>query len=455
MDFEEIDFDPELLAYDVCSLIAPRMGGNPVEVLCHVGDAVPFMVKGDPTRFRQVLTNLMGNAAKFTESGEIELRLDVESEDTERIKLHAAVRDTGPGILDEKRETIFEPFRQADGSTTRKFGGTGLGLSICRQISNLMDGDVWVESTMGKGSTFHFTAWLGKTTATAFSRHTPASLTGKNVLIVDDNRTNLRLLRHVLEAAGMRVAEVMDPATVLPALEEAAQKEDAFDLVIMDIQMPRKSGYQVAEEIRNPNAAFADIPLIALSSALERDSRRCERAGFTGFLSKPIRRENLYQMVERVLGHAHEGGNPPVKKTRIMTQHSVREERKRSIRILLAEDNPVNQKLAEMMLTKAGYQIEIVNNGREAVERYFSGPDRYDLIFMDLQMPDMDGLQATRVIRDQGHHRMPIVAMTAHAMKGDREKCLEAGMSDYITKPIRRQQVFELIQKWVFNTPAS
>jgi len=407
----------------------------------------------------------MGNASKFTDSGEIELSLDIEEEKDDRVMLHATIRDTGIGLPKDKSVTIFEPFKQADGSTTREYGGTGLGLSICKKISELMGGNVWAESELNKGSVFHFTGWLGKAEEKEAGRFTPVSLSEKKALIVDDNRSNLDILTHDLESVGMRVVALRNGEEVIPTLKKAMETKDSFDLCISDIQMPGMSGYEVAKEIRhfkssivNHQSSIRSLPLIALSSVMERDAKQCEEVGFDGFLSKPIHRKKLYQMLEKLLGQKEEGV-----RENIMTQYSVREEMKYTVRILLAEDNPVNQKLAKMMLTKAGYQVELANNGKEAVEKYTASPNDFDLIFMDVQMPEMDGLAATRMIRNlkletrnsEGQiSSIPIVAMTAHAMKGDREKCLEAGMDDYITKPIKRDLVFEILDKWVLKKEA-
>jgi two-component system, sensor histidine kinase and response regulator len=513
LDFEEIEFDPELLAYDICELIRPKIESKPIEVLCRIGDNVPSMVKGDPTRYRQVITNLMGNAPKFTESGEIELSIEVEKEDGDRVLIHARIRDTGIGVPEDKLATIFEPFQQADGSTTRKYGGTGLGLSICKKISRLMEGDVWAESPTNcplliddcrlkdgeastnnqkpetfkeqPGSIFHFTAWLKKAEKAKAKRTAPVSLADKKVLIVDDNQRNLEILTYILEAAEMYVSVLSHGKQVLPALQEAVETGKPFELCISDIQMPEMSGYQVAKKIReyedqlatrNPQLATRTF-LLAFSSLMERDAKKCEDAGFDGFLAKPVRKEKLIKMIQRLLGNELTANRSQIKEkplqSKIATQHSIKEEVKQSVRILMAEDNPVNQKLATLMLKKAGYQVEVANNGKVAFEKYTGSPDDFDLIFMDIQMPEMDGLEATDEIRKwegrfiahrsqlkaedekpatrnlQPETHIPIVAMTANAMKGDREECLEAGMDDYITKPIRRELVFEVIEKWV------
>jgi two-component system sensor histidine kinase/response regulator len=464
LDFEEVDFDPELLAYDVCDLIRSKIQSKPIEILCRIGDSIPSHAQGDPMRFRQVLTNLMVNASKFTDSGEIELSLDIEEEKHNQVKFHAAIRDTGIGIPKDELSNIFEPFRQFDSSAKRKYGGTGLGLSICKQISNLMNGDVWADSSVDKGSIFHFTAWLGKTNAKETKRFSPVSLTGKKVLIVDDNQANLAILARTLELAGIRSVALRNGKHAIQTLQKAVETEDTFDICITDIQMPAMTGYDIAKQIRHPSSQFSDLPLIALSSSMDRDARECEASGFDGFLSKPIRREKLFQMLERIIGEGQEKGKEHEKaREKILTQYSVQEDRKHSVSILLAEDHPTNQRLAQIMLTKAGYQVEVANNGKEAVEKYTASPEDFDLIFMDVQMPEMDGMEATKTIR--GYEKrfpasnrespetlhIPIVAMTAHAMKGDKEKCLEKGMDDYITKPIKREIVFDILKKWVLN----
>jgi CheY-like chemotaxis protein len=394
----------------------------------------------------------MGNAPKFTESGEIELSLDIEEEKDQLIKLHASIRDTGIGIPEDKLSVIFEPFKQADGSVTRKYGGTGLGLSICKKISKLMGGDVWAESEEGRGSVFHFTAWFKKAEATISKRVAPISLSGKRVLMLDDNRANLDILKHILDLAGMQAVILMNGNDVLPALEKASVSKEPFDLFLSDIQMPGISGYEIAQNIREIGEKFSGLSIIALSSLIERDAKKCETAGFDGFLSKPIRRDKLFQMMERVMALKKEKKtDDSAKEHKIMTQYSLKEELKRSVRILLVEDNPVNQKLAGMMLGKAGYHVEIAENGAEAVEKYSASPDDFDLIFMDVQMPVMDGMEATKEIRKKGFKDIPIVAMTAHAIKGYRDECLEAGMNDYVTKPIKRELVFEILEKYVFT----
>ena len=396
LEFEEIDFDPEIIAYDVCDLIRPKTDQKPIEIQCYIGDNVPSWVRGDPLRFRQVLTNLMGNALKFTESGEIELSLDVDDEKDDRIKIHARIRDTGIGIPKEKLSTIFQSFHQADGSITRKYGGTGLGLSICKHISNLMGGDVYAESEHNKGSIFHFTAWFGKSDSKKSMRHSPVLLTGKKLLVIDDNLTSLRILKHMLESAGIDVIAIKDGRDVIAILEKAHKEKKPFDLCITDIFMSSMSGYELAREIRSweeglqnrgaPEQRISRLPLVAISFFVNRNAKECQKAGFDGFLSKPIRKENLFRRLERLFGMKEdEGHKSEIERDEIITQYTIKDEMKHSVSILLAEDNPVNQKLAQTMLTKAGYNLELATNGEEVVEKYTTSPEDFDLILMDIR----------------------------------------------------------------------
>ncbi|MGE4560076.1 MAG: response regulator [Desulfobulbus sp.] len=448
LDLECINFDPEITAQDVCDLIRPKVASRPIEVLCRIDDALPANVMGDPGRYRQVLVNLMGNSAKFTKKGELELAIAVDSETEESITVHARIRDTGIGIPEDKLESIFEAFRQADGSTTREYGGTGLGLSICRKIAGLMGGHVWAESEIDRGSIFHFTATLKKSPEEGKKSFKKISLAHKRVLVVDDNPTNLSILQHILSAAGLDVVAVQDSAVVHSLLQQTITENRLPDLIILDIQMPAPDGYALARLIRHEMSETAHIPLLAYTSTTERNAQHCKDAGFDAFLTKPTRREILFKTIEKLIATEETISAHPAKE-QFITQYSVREEIKQSIRILLAEDNPVNQKLAVLILNKAGYQVEVANNGKKAVETFSQQPKNFDLILMDIQMPEMDGLEATKALRARGFNSIPIIAMTANAMKGDREICLAAGMNDYITKPVKREIIFELIEKWL------
>jgi signal transduction histidine kinase/CheY-like chemotaxis protein len=481
MTFEETDFDPESLMYNICDIIRPKIGSKPIELLCRVTEDVPGLVRGDPVRFRQVLTNLMDNAPKFTETGEIELSLALEEEKETRVKLHATIRDTGIGLKNKSLHKVFEPFQQADGSTTRKYGGTGLGLSICKKLSNLMDGDVWAETNEnGTGSTFHFTAWLKKAKTQPPSQSVPVSLFGKKAMVVDDNLCSLQTLTQMLQSAGMAVVSLDKPKTVLPELEKAFIDSAPFSVCIIDIQMPEMNGYELARKIRessvtskNGEPPINNIPMIAVSSVMTGNLKGFEKAGFDDFLRKPIGKARFFQSIENAMRKKRKHRLKP-KKSGIQGEQKKSPEphkKENALRVLIVEDNLVNQKLAKMMLTKAGYHVNIANNGKEAVELYTANSKNYDMVLMDIQMPEMDGFEATKAIRqfennrhpqggqaEQGTitkngdrspiQRVPIIAMTAHAMKGDREKCLEGGMDDYIAKPIKRQIVMEVLEKW-------
>jgi CheY-like chemotaxis protein len=447
LTFDPIDFDPEVTVFDICEIISPRLGTRRVELICRVGDNVPAHIRSDAGRFRQVIVNLMGNAAKFTEEGEIELSLEVEEEKSDRLKLHVKVRDTGIGIPEEKLATVFDVFQQVDGSTTRKYGGTGLGLTICKQIAKLMEGDVWVESTVDKGSTFHFTCWVDRSTKTIDKQLPMEHLEGKRALIVDDNATNLEILSHILGKFQMEAIPEKDPTKVVSVLQNCDRKGITIDICIIDIQMPKYSGYDLAEQIRNLPAPLSGVPLLAFSSSTLSRSRKYRESGFDAYLPKPVRRKKMLMMLERLLGEEKKDDTPS-KKDQILTQHTIVEDSKHSIHILLAEDNPINYKLAKLMLERGGYQVSLAKNGEEAVKIYTAHPHQFDLILMDIQMPVMNGREATGEIRKQGFTDVPIIAMTAESMKGDREKCIDAGMNDYISKPIKRDVVFKMVKKW-------
>lgn len=453
MTLQEIDFDLEVTAFDVCHLVRPRLENRPVEILCRIGDQLPAFIKSDPSRMRQVMLNLMSNAVKFTHRGEVELLVDVDEEDADGLLIHLTVRDTGIGIPEEKLFAIFELFQQADGSTTRKYGGTGLGLAICKQVAKLMDGDVWAESELGKGSTFHFTARAKKSNRQFVKTTSAEVLSGKRVLIVDDNENNISILTHILGLIKMKVTSLRQADLVLPAMKEALAQENPFDICVLDIQMPDLSGYQLARQIRDAEDPYIkNTPLLAFSSSTSKRTRMYRESGFDGFLPKPIQRYKLITMIKRLLGEEKRPDEDRDKQV-VVTQHTLVEEAKHSISILMAEDNMLNQKLARFMLTKAGYKLEIANNGREAVEKFTTNPSAYDLIFMDINMPVMDGLEATQALRERGFHDIPIIAVTADAMKEDRQRCLDFGMNDYIAKPIKREMVYSMVKKWIFQQP--
>ena len=444
---ESIDFSPELLAYDVCELIRPQIGEKPVELVCKIGESVPAYLMGDPTRFQQVLINLMTNAPKFTESGEISLSIDITEQNEDSVLVLSTVHDTGIGIDEDKRSIIFEPFRQADGSTTRKYGGTGLGLSISRKLARLMNGDIWVESEPDIGSTFYFSAWMKISAREQSWKTVAAPISGKQVLLVDDNQASLDIIKSALKSAHVRTSDLRSGMEVVPTLERAIVAGNPFDCCIIDIYMPGMSGYEVARQIRaSKNPKISALPLIASSYLLERDPELFAQAGFWQSLIKPVRRERLFEVLAQVMKG---GRNEPAAPRKKFADLDSAETVFAGTCILVAEDNVVNQKLIQMMLKKAGCKVVLAENGREAVKRFIAAPEAFDLIFMDIQMPEMDGFEALKIIREKGYARIPIVAMTAHAMKEHREECLAAGMNDYISKPIRKPELHKIISRFV------
>jgi signal transduction histidine kinase/DNA-binding response OmpR family regulator len=448
IELETIDFSPELLAYDVCELIRPKIGEKPIELVCKIDESMPPHLRGDPFRFQQILTNLMGNAPRFTESGEIALSMWVEAEKDHQVKLHASISDTGVGIPEDKQANIFEPFHQADNSISRKYGGSGLGLSISRQLAELMTGTVWLESEPEVGSTFHFTGWFERSEKAAPWWDLTADLVDKQILIVDDNQVNLDMLGHAVTSAGMKVADLRSGMEVLPTLERALIAGNPFNCVMIDIHMPGMSGYEVARQIRSStNEKIARLPLVALSYITERDPDLCREAGFDESIIKPVRREKLFQLLDDLIGTGRRRADGKASEKR--PQKSAVSASTDNRRILVAEDNAVNQKLIQVMLEKGGYSVEIAENGLEAVKKFSDSPEDFFLILMDIQMPEMDGFEAVKEIRGKGFDHVPIIALTAHALSGYRDECLAAGMDNYIAKPVKRQELFEMLQKYM------
>jgi signal transduction histidine kinase/DNA-binding response OmpR family regulator len=452
LEINEGRFDLENTAYDVCDLISPNIKSEKIEVLCQIDENIFPSVIGDQKLYRQVLTNLLGNAAKFTKQGKITLALHLEDQTGERVKIHAAVQDTGIGIPKNQITNIFTLFQQGDSSTTKKYGGTGLGLPISRQIANLMDGDIWVDSEVSKGSCFHFTAWLGKLSDTRVKHNLPEPLADKKVFVIDDSQSNLDIIKNILVSAKMDVTVSVHGRAAITLIQNAQSSGQPFDMGIIDIQMPEISGYDVAQLIHDPCYQFSEIPLIAISFLTERHNlHNSEEAVFYGLLNKPVRRHALLNMLEQIVKGKPLAGptdDKPNARFEKSPSQPLEKNSQPDARILLAEDNPVNQKLAAMMLKKAGHQVDVAANGQEAVAKFTSSPESFDLIFMDIQMPEMDGLEATKLIRSKGFN-IPIVALTAHATKEFQKECYLAGMNDYTTKPIKKKIILEKLRQWV------
>jgi ligand-binding sensor domain-containing protein/signal transduction histidine kinase/DNA-binding response OmpR family regulator len=447
LTLDPIDFDPEITVCDVCEIILPVIAEKAIEVMCRIGTAVPAYVRGDASRFRQVLVNLMANAAKFTREGEIELNLDVEKEEEDRLKFHITVRDTGIGIAQDKLGIIFDVFRQADGSTTREYGGSGLGLPICKQIAALMDGDVWAERKVQKGSIFHYTAWMEKSQKKAVERAVYEHLDGKKALVVDDNLNNLENLKQLLKRLNMEVITLDSGHQAVPVIKESFSAGAPVDICVIDIVMPEINGFDVAKSIRQLPFPMSGLPLLSVMPNVIGIPREIEESGFDGFISKPVRRDRLFKSVSRLVEEKNSAGKKKNEETRFDGQPGSGKDG-RTIHILMAEDNPINQKLVCFMLKNTGYRLSSADNGQEVVDKLTARPDDYDLILMDINMPGMDGIEATRIIREMGFHDIPVIAVTASSMKGDREEFLSNGMNDYIAKPIKQEALLDLVRKW-------
>ncbi|WP_165252233.1 response regulator [Paludisphaera soli] len=445
LDLELVEFDLRDTLDDTLATLAMRAHKKGLELADYVAADVPDALVGDSHRLRQVIVNLLGNAIKFTERGEVVLRVEVRSLTEDEACLHFAVSDTGIGIAAEQREKLFRAFTQADASTTRKYGGTGLGLAISARLVEMMGGAIELESEVGRGSTFHFTLRFGRARGPV-ARPTaaePARVHGLPVLVVDDNATNRLILGEMLVRWGMRPTVVEGGSQALAALEEARRFGSPFALVLLDGMMPEMDGFALAERIRK-DAGLVGATLMMLSSANRReDAARCRELQVAAYLTKPIRQSTLLDAIMTSLGPSLGLEAPPESASRPRIG-----KRSRPLRLLLAEDNALNQRLAVSLLEKRGHQVVVVGNGREALAAFDRGS--FDAVLMDVQMPEMDGFEATAAIRAResaSGARTPIIAMTAHAMKGDRERCLAEGMDDYVAKPLRPQELFEALER--------
>ncbi|MCH7990791.1 MAG: response regulator [Gemmatimonadetes bacterium] len=413
-----------------------------VELVYDEGPDVPEFLRGDPGHLRHVLDNLVGNAVKFTHDGEVRVELEKVRDLEDGVELRFQVVDTGVGIAQEKLDYVFESFRQADGSTSRRFGGTGLGLSIASGIVDLMGGKLIVESEEGRGSTFRFTARFAKVERPAQPARMPTKdLTGLRVLVVDDDATHRRVLEGFVRRLGMEAESADSGAAALAALESSQEDAEPFDMVLLDIHMPEMSGFELAERIRE-NADFEDLVLLCLTAAgRPGDGARCEASNISSYLLKPVTPTELRDAIILTLAGEDEDTRTP-----LVTRHSLREAWD-ELRILLAEDNRVNQVLAIHILERLGHTVRLAETGREALD--LLEKEDFDLILMDVEMPEMGGVETTKRIREreatEGGH-IPIVAMTAHALIGDREQFVEAGMDDYISKPISQDRLREVVR---------
>jgi len=453
LDLDRIEFNLRDTLGDALKVLALHAHQKGLELADFVQPEVPEWWVGDPGRLRQILTNLVNNAIKFTEQGEVVVRVTVEGQRPDPSCLHFAVSDTGIGIPAEKQKSIFEPFVQADASTTRKYGGTGLGLAIASQLVALMGGRLWVESEPGKGSTFHFTACvdLAATPAERPPRASPEILHNLPVLVVDDNATNRQILEMMLRHLKMVPTTAAGGMAGLAVMAQAKKAGETFRVALIDSLMPDMDGFALAERIKHDPELAGTIIMMLTSSGLRGDVARCRELGIAAYLIKPVRQSELVEAILSLRGQASR------ERADVITRHSLREAR-RKLRILLAEDNQVNQTLVVRLLGKAGHNVVVAGNGKEALAALAkAGPGAFDLVLMDVQMPEMDGFEAATAIRKKergtGTH-LPIVAMTAHAMKGDREQCLAAGMDGYLSKPVKREELFDAVERHSYESPA-
>ncbi len=453
LDLEILDFDLQTTLEDMNDILAIKPHEKGLEYVCQIDPELPTLLQGDPGRLRQMLTNLIGNAIKFTKEGEVVVRVTLEKEIEDRVTIRFAVTDTGIGIPRDRLDSLFQAFTQADASTTRQYGGTGLGLSITKQLAELMSGQIGVESEEGKGSTFWFTATLRKQPAhNQKPLKSPESIRGKRILVVDDNETNRLVLKMQLLSWGCRHDEAAGGVEALEKLHVAAAENDPFTVAILDMQMPEMDGGTLGQIIKADETLQDTLLLMMTSLGVRGDAARMKKIGFSAYLTKPVKQSQLYDSLVSIL---NQDAVPKVKSaTPIVTKHSLADAKNSKIRILLAEDNITNQLVATKILEKLGYRADAVANGVEAVKALETTP--YDLVLMDVQMPEMDGLEATRIIRDPAsavlNHQIAIIAMTANAMQGDREKCVGAGMDDYVSKPVKPRELDKAINKVMSGT---
>ena len=472
LELEHIPFDAQSCVEEVLDLLAERANAKNLELISWVFPNVTTDLLGDPGRFRQVIMNLVGNAIKFTATGEVSVQILLEDESDDDVVLQVQVIDTGMGVSPEQQVKLFQAFTQADSSTTRKFGGTGLGLAICKQLVELMDGTIGVMSEHGEGSCFWFRIRLDKAHSEQEERPTQQTLNAIKICCVDDNQTNRMLVAHYAHSWGAAVDLAESGRRALALLREALLNGEPYHVAVLDMNMPEMDGMELAQSIR-ADVAFTNLKLVLLTSrGFRGDAEEAQQLGVDAYLSKPVRKKDLQACLAMVMGQDDTVLNVSRSSLVAIGSSTDSAPETRMGHILVVDDHVVNQQLAEMMLQRLGHRVDLVGNGLEAIEAI--GRISYDLVLMDCQMPEMDGYEATRKIREielrgseelckkneivmsdvlprklHGTSRLPIVAMTANAMQGDREKCMESGMDDYISKPIKSEHLAEIVTKWL------
>ncbi|MGE4558979.1 MAG: response regulator, partial [Desulfobulbus sp.] len=453
LDLEILDFDLTSFLDDFVASMAVRAHEKDLELLCSSDPAIPDALSGDPGRLRQILTNLVGNAIKFTLKGEVAIKTALLAEDDRHVRIRFSVRDTGIGIPHNKRGQLFDKFTQVDASTTRQYGGTGLGLAISKQLTELMGGEIGVLSEEGNGSEFWFSVRLAKQQQKARREPpVPADLQDVRVLLVDDNATNRDIQIPRLAAWGMRPSEAEDGPSALAALRQAVDEGDPFRVAIIDMQMPEMDGEALGIAIQQDPEISATKMVMLTSLGIRGDARRFEEIGFSAYATKPIRHQELKTVL--ALTVAEPAGTKP-EKPPIITRYAARELLPcydgRKIRLLVADDNVTNQHVAQAILNRLGLRSDTVANGEEVLKALETIP--YTLVLMDVQMPEMDGFEATRRIRDPQSavidHQIPIIAMTAHTLQDDRARCLQTGMNDYLSKPVSSESLAGVLKRWL------
>jgi len=447
LELEEIPFNLRNTLENLADILAVQAHEKGLELTFHIKPDVPTALIGDPARLRQIIINLAGNSIKFTKKGEISIRVSTKKKENSSILLHFMVSDTGIGIPPDKIDKIFESFTQAGSSTTREYGGTGLGLTISKQLVEMMGGSIWVESPSHFGATFNFTARFRQDRVDAWKtiQLNELELSGTRVLIVDNNATNRLVFKKMTTSLGMIPTVAKHGEQAVELLKEAHESGKPFQILLLDQQIPDENGFEVAKRIKDIPLG-QDISIIMLTAAgLRGDAARCRQVGISGYLIKPVKQSELMYAIMIAMGSQKKEDTP------VITRYTIQDSRKR-LNILLAEDNPINQRLALELLKTMGHRVVSVSNGRKAIDAL--GKERFDLVLMDVQMPEMDGFEATKAIRNTKSkiRNIPIVATTAHAMKIDREKCLAAGMDDYVPKPINAEKLFKVIAK-LTNVP--